>query len=130
MLSTATPVAFSKDASESSRDRFGDYYSNEAPQEGTVPPNSRLIPGSLWRVVAASLNCRSAAGISYPIVSKFSKGDILQAEVGRGGSDEVLLNSKDSKGKPWMRVRGKEGDNTSTSKNCYVRANSSYIKPL
>jgi hypothetical protein len=56
---------------------------------------------------------------------QFKKGTILQSDVGRGGSDEVVINGKDKQGKPWMRVRSVAGE----TYNCNVRANSRYIQP-
>ena len=104
-------------------DRNGDYFSNAAPVQAKKPFNS---PGSLWQVVAASgLNCRSGAGIRDGVTRQFKQGVLLQADVGRGGSDEVLVNVKDRNGQPWMRVRSQLGENY----NCYVRANHRYIRP-
>lgn len=127
LSSSVTTVVFAQKAPKNSPDRSGDYYSNEAPEKGTA--RSPLSAGSLWSVVAPKLNCRSAPGTSSQIIKVFSKGDIIQAEVGRGGSDEVLINSRDSKGKPWMKVRGGKVFNSSSSLNCYVRANKLYIDP-
>jgi hypothetical protein len=104
-------------------DRLGDYYSNEAPRKGTA--TGSLMAGSLWQVVASQLNCRRASGNDQAIVRQFQQGDVLQAEVYRGGSDEVLRNPTDRSGKPWMPVRG-----TSAAATCYVRANRHYIQPL
>lgn len=104
-------------------DRRGDYYRNEAPVKGYAP--SPLMPGSLWRVVATKLNCRQNPGSNYPIQRQFKLGDILQAEVGRGGADEVLVNALDNHGFPWMAVRGKTED-----ERCYVRANNRYLRPI
>ncbi len=106
-------------------DRHGDYYSNDAPAKGTVPVDSKLSPGSLWRVVSQGLNCRRSPAQRTAITRQFQRGDILQVEVYRGGSDEVLLNAKDASGKPWMPVRGKNSNQV-----CYVRANNRYIQPL
>jgi hypothetical protein len=103
-----------------------DFDRNEAPLKGTVPSGSKLMPGSLWQVVSPGLNCRQKAGVNFPIVRTFKSGDRLQAEVGRGGADEVLINAKDSTGKPWMWVRAKT---FKPEDACYVRANSQYIKP-
>lgn len=127
LSSSITTVAFAQNAPRNSPDRAGDYYKNQAPEKGTV--RSPLSAGSLWSVASPKLNCRSAPGISSQIIKMFSRGDIIQAEVGRGGSDEVLINSPDSKGKPWMKVRGGKVFNSSSSLNCYVRANSLYIEP-
>lgn len=105
-------------------DLNGDYFSNDAPLKHPHPPN-RLQAGSLWQVVSRGLNCRVAPDINRPIVRQYRQGAILEAEVGRGGSDEVLSNALDGRGKPWMLVRGKRfGD------QCYVRANRQYIRPL
>lgn len=104
-------------------DRRGDYYRNEAPVKGYAP--SPLMAGSLWRVVANKLNCRQKPGSKYPIQRQFKVGDILQAEVGWGGADEVLVNALDNKGFPWMAVRGKAQD-----ERCYVRANNRYLQPV
>ncbi len=103
-------------------DRNGDYFSNSAPIQAKEPFNS---PGSLWQVVAPGLNCRSGAGIHSKIIRQFKQGEILQADIGRGGSDEVLVNAKDGDGKPWMRVRSSLGENY----NCNIRANRHYIRP-
>jgi hypothetical protein len=104
-------------------DRQGDYYSNEAPVKGKAP--RLLMAGSLWRVVVVNLNCRRNFGTTHAIVRRFKHGDVLQAEVYRGGSDEVLRNSIDRSGNPWMPVRGK-----TMNDRCYVRANQRYIQPL
>lgn len=103
-------------------DAKGDYYSNEAPLLGMSV--SRLSPGSLWQVTTIGLSCRRQPRVSAPIVRQYKRGDVLQVEVYRGGSDEVLLNAKDANGKPWMPVRGRNLDD-----RCYVRANSRYIRP-
>ena len=104
-------------------DRNGNYFSNDAPIKGTV--SGRLMAGSLWQVVSRGLNCRSQKGTRHRIVRQFKQGGLLQADVGRGGADEVLLNAKDENGNPWMRVRSAQG----TNYNCYVRANRLYIQP-
>ncbi|UBF25724.1 hypothetical protein K9N68_29925 [Kovacikia minuta CCNUW1] len=105
-------------------DPNGDYFSNEAPLKRKNPP-PKMQAGSLWRVVSFSLNCRATPGVSQPVVRQYKQGSILEADVGRGGSDEVLMNAKDANGKPWMAVRGQSVEN-----RCYVRANSKYIHPL
>jgi hypothetical protein len=108
-------------------DQSGDYLSNAAPIEGTVPPNSKLMRGSLWEVISPGLNCRRKPDVNSPVVRQFKAGDRLQAEVSRGGSDEVLINAKDAKGKPWMWVRAKT---FKIEDACYVRANHRYIQPV
>ncbi len=104
-------------------DRHGNYLSNDTPIKGTAP--RPLMQGSLWQVMSQKLNCRSRAGMRYGITRQFKQGELLQAEVGRGGSDEVLANSIDEKGQPWMPARSPSGQNY----NCYVRANHLYIQP-
>lgn len=104
-------------------DRDGNDFSNETPVKGTAP--HPLMSGSFWQVVSSKLNCRSHAGLNYDVVRQFKQGDRLQADVGRGGADEVMLNFKEATGQPWMRVRNARGQNL----NCYVRANRAYIQP-
>jgi hypothetical protein len=104
-------------------DRHGNYFRNETSVQGKVPAS--LSPGSLWQVVSVKLNCRHKPGMEYDIVRQFQRGDLLQADIGRGGSDEVLLNAKDRYGKPWMFVRSALGE----SYSCFVRANRRYIQP-
>lgn len=108
-------------------DQYGDYPSNAAPIQGTVPPGSKLQPGSLWEVISPGLNCRRNPDVNSPRVRQFKSGDRLQAEVFRGGSDEVLINAKDATGKLWMKVRSKT---FKLEDACYVRANRRYIKPV
>jgi hypothetical protein len=102
----------------------GNYYRNEAPLKAASTANHSAA-GSLWQVVSIGLNCRSNPSTSQPVIRQFAQGDVLQAEVYRGGSDEVLQNAIDSQGKPWMPVRGADPSDV-----CYVRANSRYIQPL
>ncbi|MBW4519061.1 MAG: hypothetical protein KME16_05095 [Scytolyngbya sp. HA4215-MV1] len=104
-------------------DRNGNYFRNEAPLKGTAP--ELLMQGSLWQVVTSRLNCRSDFEMNSAVVRQFNHGELLQADVGRGGSDEVLLNPKDKNGHPWMRVRSARGRDY----QCYVRANRLYIQP-
>jgi len=104
-------------------DAAGDYYHNKAPYQGKA--DSPLMAGSLWQVVSVRLNCRRTPGSQQPVVRQFQRSAVLQVEVFRGGSDEVLLNPRDGDGKPWMPVRGK-----TSADLCYVRANQRYIQPL
>lgn len=103
----------------------GDYFRNEAPIQAPWPANSRNNTGGLWQVVSPGLNCRSSAGTKYETVRQFKRGTLLQADIGRGGSDEVLINGTDEQGRPWMRVKSQQG----ADYRCYVRANQRYIKP-
>jgi hypothetical protein len=120
-LTIATPTLSQQRISNP--DRQGNYFSNEAPVKGRV--QSPLMRGSLWQVIVSQLNCRSDADANSPIVRQFQFSELLQADVGRGGADEVLLNAKDKNGNPWMRVRSASGQNY----KCYVRANRRYIQP-
>jgi hypothetical protein len=104
-------------------DRNGNYVRNQAVSLGQV--ESPLLPGSLWQVTSPGLNCRSGAGLDQAIVRQFEQGQLLQADVGRGGADEVLINATDRNGNPWMRVRSAIGE----SYDCYVRAHRRYIQP-
>lgn len=103
----------------------GDYTTNDGPVRGPVASH-RLQGGTLWRVVAARAEGRAAPGSRGKIVGTFPRGTVLQADVGRGGSDEVLTNPLDDAGRPWMRVRSANGD----ALGCYVRANAAVIRPL
>lgn len=105
-------------------DQQGNYLKNETPVQARN--NSRTASGSLWQVnVFDGLNCRRSASLQSPIVRTYLKDAVLEVEVYRGGSDEVLINPLDENGKPWMPVRGKNIEDV-----CYVRANSRYIQPV
>jgi hypothetical protein len=103
-------------------DANGDYFSNETPVLGKPSPGRS--PGSLWRTLQA-LGCRKTPDTNSPILRNLAKGTIIEAEVWRGGSDEVLVNPVDKQGKPWMAVRGKTSGDV-----CYVRARKQNIQPL
>jgi len=102
-----------------------DYFSNQGPVQASQPTGARSA-GSLWQVVAGSLNGRATPTAQGRVVRVFGRGTVLQADIGRGGSDEVLRNAVDSEGHPWMRVRTREGQDL----NCYVRANGRFIRPV
>ncbi len=105
-------------------DQQGNYFKNETPVQARN--NSRIVSGSLWQVnVFDGLNCRQAASLQSSIVRTYLKDAVLEVEVYRGGSDEVLINPLDENGKPWMPVRGKNIEDV-----CYVRANSRFIQPV
>jgi hypothetical protein len=112
-------------------DRYGNYYSNASNVQSNASnvqaevTNSQLAAGSLWRVAVDALNCRRSASITSNIVRTYLSGELLEVEVYRGGSDEVLVNPLDKNGKPWMPVRGRNIEDV-----CYVRANSRYIQPF
>lgn len=125
LLLTLLPVVVQAQNYGGSAEDYGsDFYRNESLVQAPSR-NSKLAAGSLWRVVASSLNCRRAASLDSSIIRKYRVGVLIEAEVYRGGSDEVLVNPVDSDGKPWMPVRGKNAEDV-----CYVRANSLYISPI
>lgn len=103
----------------------GDYVTNASPIKGKVRDRT-LLAGSLWRVITPNLNCRKNPNIHSQIIRSFHKNTLLQADLGGGGSDEVIYNAKDTQGKTWMRTRSKNG----IDYNCYVRANKKYIQPV
>lgn len=103
----------------------GNYLRNDGPVPGTVT-DGRYGVGTLWRVVAPSIAGRAQPDPSSKVVRTFRRGTILQADIGRGGSDEVLWNATDNQGNTWMKVRTAKG----VDLNCYVRANVRYIQPV
>ncbi|MFO0211190.1 MAG: hypothetical protein ACK53E_10525 [Pseudanabaena sp.] len=105
-------------------DAQGNYYRNETSVQAENN-SSKLSPGSLWLVRVDGLNCRQLASIDSPIVRVYAADSLLEVEMYRGGSDEVLVNPLDYNGKPWMPVRGIRSEDV-----CFVRANSRYIQPL
>lgn len=77
-----------------------------------------------WQVITTGLNCRKIPGENNLIIRQFAQDDIIQAaSFGRGGSDEVIVIQRDDKGLPWLRVSLNPGQ-------CFVRANSRFIKPV
>lgn len=106
-------------------DSQGNYYKNETSVQASLSRNSPLAAGSLWRVVSENLNCRQNASLDSFVSRTYLSGELLEVEVYRGGSDEVLVNPLDRNGKPWMPVRGANIEDV-----CYVRANSRYIQPF
>ena len=112
------------DAQATTPDRQGNYFRNETTVQAPRK-YSKLAAGSLWRVVAADLNCRSSARLDSYVKRIYNLDDLLEVEVYRGGSDEVYINPLDANGKPWMPVRGVDTEDV-----CYVRANSRYIQPV
>lgn len=103
-------------------DAKGDYFNNETPVQGK--PSQERSPGSLWRVIEKAA-CRKAADEGSTVIRTLAKGAVVEVEVWRGGSDEVLINPVDAKGRPWMPVRGKNAEDV-----CYVRANHKVIRPV
>ncbi len=108
-------------------DAQGNYLSNLTNTLGNVLPDRKQdSPGSLWRVVAGNLNCRAMPHAEARSLRTFTRGTILQADIGRGGSDEVHINALDQHRKPWMLVRSRDGQ----PYQCYVRAHRKFIAPL
>ena len=120
LLLSVLPISVQAQTSDSQ----GNYSKNETPVQARS--NSRVASGSLWQVVVFDgLNCRQSASLQSSIVRTYLKDAVLEVEVYRGGSDEVLINPLDENGKPWMPVRGNNIEDV-----CYVRANSRYIQPV
>ncbi len=107
--------------------RQGEYewntWDNAAIRTGRV--DQGMMAGTLWRVIAPT-QAMSEPRSDSRVVKTFQPGTILQADVGRGGSDEVLRNASDKKKNFWMRVRDENG----RPLNCYVHANSAIIVPV
>lgn len=110
--------------SQPQMDARGNWLTNAGPVYGQV--QSPQIPGALWRVVAPHLNCRTQPRRSAKVVHTFKRGALVQANLGRGGSDEVLYNALDLGKNPWMWVVGPQGQPYA----CFVRAHRSLIQPL
>lgn len=105
-------------------DLQGNYFRNETMVKA-ASRDSKLSAGSLWLVRVDGLNCRRSASLSSDVVRTYASGSLLEVEVYRGGSDEVLINPIDRNGRPWMPVRGTRSEDV-----CFVRANSRYIQPF
>lgn len=56
----------------------------------------------------------------WPVVTTFRRGERLQAVTGNN-ANQIMIS--DNKGKPWLPISTKKG-------NCFVRANSRFIKPI
>ena len=56
----------------------------------------------------------------WPVVIAFRRGERLQAVTGNNANQIMIA---DSQGKPWLPISTDKG-------NCFVRANSSFIKPI
>lgn len=119
----AAPMAPLEEAPHA--DSRGDWMRNVGYVTGKVPARTQM-PGSLWRVVSAQADGRAEPSRTARLVCTFPKGTVLQADVGRGGSDEVFENARDAEGRPWMRVRTVTGQSLA----CCVRANKAVIRPL
>jgi len=108
-------------------DAQGNYLSNLTNSFGDVlPDRSKDSPGSLWRVVTPNLHCRKTPSTRARSLRVFPQGTVLQADVGRAGSDEVYLNALDEQQKPWMLVRSRNGE----PYQCFVRAHQKFIAPF
>jgi len=105
-------------------DGHGNWLTNAGPVSGQA--TSPQTPGALWRVVSPQLNCRAQPRRHAALIVTFRQGQLLQADLGRGGADEVYFNALDRAQHPWMRVRSPQGK----SLNCFVRAHRSFIQPL
>lgn len=128
LLLAVLPVTFLPSAAVQAEvavpDRLGNYYRNETGVQ--AQRQEQWGTGSLWQVVVDRLNCRQEPSIDSPVQRTYSANDILEVQIYRGGSDEVLINALDQNGRPWMQVRY-----IASSKDaCYVRANSRFIRPV
>ena len=104
----------------------GDWVTNAGPVLGKATEH-RAAAGALWQVITPKgLNCRAQAQPNATIVKRFVAGQLLQANLYAGGSDEVLLNGKDQQGRYWMAVRTPAGQTL----DCYVRAHRRLIQPV
>ncbi len=56
----------------------------------------------------------------WPVVTTFLRGERLQAVTGNL-ANQIMIS--DSQGKPWLPISTDKG-------NCFVRANSRFIKPI
>ena len=120
LLFAVWPATVQAQASDSK----GNYYRNETTVQAPSK-NSKPLAGSLWRVVVEELNCRQNTGLDSLVSRTYPADALLEAEVYRGGSDEVLINPLDKNDNPWMPVRGAKSEDV-----CFVRANSRYIQPV
>lgn len=69
----------------------------------------------------ADLSARNKHNISqWPVVFAFKRGQRVQAVTGNW-ANQIMLT--DQQGKPWLPVYTSKG-------NCFVRANSNFIKPI
>lgn len=96
------------------------------------PRNSYPAPGNLirweagesWVVLRESLAGRELPSQTSKVVRLFRRGTVLRADSVRGGSDEVFWNSIDQNGNTWLKVSDVRG----IPQNCYVRANSQWLR--
>ena len=82
--------------------------------------------GQYWRVLRQDLVGRSAPSGAAPVVRRFARDTVFLADWGRGGSDEVFWNPVDESGNTWLKVKDRQGKPL----DCYVRANSAWLKPF
>jgi hypothetical protein len=123
LLSSISTVTLAQIDQNPSPDRNGDYNTIQRKDVNGKQMDGAYYEHRSWRVIATSLNCRSAPGNHNQIVRRFAKNQLIEAaSIGRGGSDEVVVIQRDASGKPWMRVNLKPGQ-------CFVRANDQYIEP-
>lgn len=101
-----------------SRQRLG-----RQPQSGNFV---RSDLGHYWEVRGTELAGRAEPNPQAKILRTFSRGTVLTVDYGRGGSDEVLWNAVDEDGNTWIRVKDRQGKPL----NCYVRANSAWLRPF
>lgn len=104
----------------------GEWLSNGGPVTGAIHDQGQMA-GALWRVISRrGLNCRRGPELNSAIVRRLAYGTQIQADLGRGGSDDVYYNALDSRKQAWMLIRTAQGQKL----NCYLRAHQSLIQPL
>lgn len=114
-----------------SRGRLGDHdwtlWARQRLDRRPQPGNYlRSDMGQYWRVQRNGLAGRSEPHPRAPLVKSFGRGTVFLADWGRGGSDEVFWNAVDLDGNTWLKVKDRQGK----ALNCYVRANSTWLKPF
>ena len=102
------------------------FWSRQAIGRQPEPGNFVRSDQDSWKVMVSGLQGRSEPRASAPVVTTFRKGTLLKVDLGRGGSDEVLWNPVDEDGNTWIKVSNREGKPL----NCYVRANSRWLRAL
>ncbi|AFY31170.1 hypothetical protein [Calothrix sp. PCC 7507] len=100
-------------------DRKGDYYDGQW-REWLVVDRDRK-----------GLNCRSDANGNYSVIKKFYNSQKIyvntQSYLLTGDKENFSMIKRDRQGKPWLAVLP---TGYQYEKPCFVRANSSFIKPI
>jgi hypothetical protein len=86
----------------------------------------RSDQSKFWKINVEGLRGRSKPDPESSVVRRFRRGQQLQIDYGRGGSDEVFWNAVDRDGNTWIKVSSREGQPL----NCYIRANPRWVVPV